>query len=49
MEGLAACKLPEGVAPGRLLMGGGDVTGHPSSTEESVVAWLDGDPEGALI
>ena len=49
MEGLAVCKLSDGVASGSLLLGGGGVTGHPSSTEESAVAWPDGDPEGALI
>lgn len=41
--------LSEDVAPGSLLMGGGDVTGHLGSIEESAVAWMDGDPEGALI
>ena len=30
-------------------MGSGDVTGPLGSIEESAVAWMDGDPEGALI
>lgn len=37
------------IGPGGLLMDGGDVTGHPGFTEESVAARMDGDSEGTVI
>lgn len=42
MEDFAACKLSEGIGSGHLLRDGGDGTGHPGLSKESVGAWVGG-------